>query len=109
MAYYFKVKIGFDKNDFISIDETELAMAIRAQITGKVAIFKNKGIGTIAGNNIMSILPDYGRELGYKSGYVLDSEDMRQIPKSRINEYRDLFLKESKRVGAIGGETKLLN
>lgn len=109
MPYYFKVKIGFDKNDFISIDESELAMAIKAQTTGMIAVFKNSSVGTVAGNNIISVLPDWSRELGYKRGWIVDDEDFIKIGKKRIAEYRDLFLKETKKIGLGGSDTKLLD
>lgn len=85
---HFKVKIGFGKDDFISITEKELGVAIRAQITGKVAVFNE---GTVSGNNIIAITPDYHRLLGFNHDYVLEGEDMKRIGKSKINEFRELF------------------
>lgn len=89
---HFKVKIGFGKNDFISIDETELSLALRAQINGKVAIFRE---GTVSGNNIIAITPDYNKALGLNPGYELTPEDYGLLGKHTINEYRDLI--ESKK------------
>jgi len=83
---YFKVKTGFNADDYITIDETEVGMATRAQISGKVAIFKE---GTIAGNNIISILPDWNKVMGWKRDYKLTGEDYEYIGEKTVNEYRD--------------------
>jgi hypothetical protein len=70
---YFKVRM-FNEN--ISIDETELARALYAQITGKVAILKN---GSVSGNQIFSITPDYHKAMGYNEDYKLTPEDHKEI------------------------------
>ena len=105
MAYYFKVKIGFDKNDVIEITDAELGIALRAQVSGRVAIFRG---GTVAGNNIISILPDWNKELGLNRSYQLTDEDFRQIGKKKINEYREVFAGETKKLG-VGNDKKLLS
>lgn len=69
---YFKVKTGYGADDFLSITEDELPTALRAQIGGKVAVFAE---GTIGGNHIMSITPDYNRVLGFARSYRLTPED----------------------------------
>ena len=85
---YFKVKVGFGKDDFISIDETELERAIIAQGTGKVAVFNE---GTISGNNIISILPDWNKVMGWNRDYQLTGEDYEYIGKAKVEEYRTLI------------------
>jgi len=98
---YFKVKIGFGKTDYIRIDETEVAKAIRAQVNGSVALFSEGG--SIAGNNILAVLPDWNRVMGYNRDYELNGEDWNEIGK-RVDEYRifidqiKLTIKEPNRV-----------
>lgn len=89
---YYRVKIGYGKDEFISVDETELAMALRAQISGRVGIFKE---GTVAGNHIISITPDLQRFAGYKRDYQLTGEDYDEIGMEAVNEHRH-FLEDTK-------------
>lgn len=89
---YFRVRIGYGLDNFISIDQTELAMALRAQITGRVGLFKE---GTVTGKNIISITPDYNRMEGYNRDYQLNGEDYERIGKEKLDEYRK-FLEKTK-------------
>lgn len=82
---FYRVQTGFGPDDFISIDETELEMCVRAQITGKVAVTKE---GTVSGSIIQKITPDWNRVLGYNRLYKLQGEDYRDIGERRIEEYR---------------------
>lgn len=85
---YFKVQKGYDKDDYISIDETELRKAIIAQVKGQVAIFKD---GTVSGNSIMSITPDWNRTMGWLRDYKLSDEDYQHIGSKRVEESRLLI------------------
>jgi hypothetical protein len=96
---YYKVKTGFKDDDFISVDENELPMAIRAQVTGKIGIFKE---GTVTGDKIITITADWNKELGYNRTYQMSAEDYGELPKSLINEYRELL--ENTTLQITGGD-----
>lgn len=89
MTKFYRVKIGYGRDDFISVDEDELAPALRAQTTGKIGIFRE---GTIAGNHIISITPDFNRLLGYTRDYQLTGEDYKEVGAERQKEYGLFFL-----------------
>ncbi len=77
---YYRVKFGYGRDDFYSVDETEVRKAIRAQVTGEIAIFAE---GTIAGNSIIAIMPDYQRMMGWNRDHELNGEDHREIGDKR--------------------------
>lgn len=89
---YYRVKWGYGRDDFYSVDETELSKAIRAQVNGTVVAFNE---GTISGNNIIAILPDLNRLKGYNRDYQLTGEDYEEIGTKAVEEHR-LFLEETK-------------
>ena len=97
---YYRVKYGFGKDDFYSIPETDLEKAMRAQIKGTIFVCDE---GTIAGNNIPSIMPEYQRALGVNRDYSLTVEDYRELGIKAVEEHRT-FLSEVKRL-AIGAPT----
>ncbi len=92
MTKFYRVKTGYGKDDFISVNENELQTAIRAQLTGKVGVFNE---GTVSGNHIISITPDYNRELRVARDWQLTSEDYAILGKNKVKEYRS-FLQEAK-------------
>jgi hypothetical protein len=85
MEKYFKVKTGYDKDAYISITEDELPKALKAQITGQVAVFKE---GSVAGNAILTITPDFHRLMGWNKGYQLTSEDYAEIGEETVEAHR---------------------
>jgi hypothetical protein len=84
---HYRVMCGYGKDDFISIDETELKKAIIAQGTGRVVLLSE---GSIAGNEIKRILPDYQRDMGWNRDYTLGGEDYEAIGASKMREYIQL-------------------
>lgn len=86
---YFRVKYGYGKNDFHSITEDELPKAVKAHGNGGVAVFSS---GTVSGNNIIAITPDYHRLMGYNPEYELTGEDMLEIGRKTIQEHQDALL-----------------
>lgn len=85
----YRVYFGYGKDDFYSIPETDLQKAIKAQITGQVALFENS---SISGNEIKRIQPDYQRDMGWNRDYQLGYEDYQQIGNKMRQEYEDTFL-----------------
>lgn len=77
---YFKVIRGFGQEDFIPIDETELERALYAQMTGNsVLILKN---GSVMGNHISAIMPDFHRAMGWNYAHRMGPEDHDEIHRS---------------------------
>lgn len=95
---YYKVIYGFGPDDYIGITADELRKAMRAQVTGEIAFFRE---GSRAGNTIQSIVPDWGKMLGFNRGYKLTSEDYAQIGHRRLNEVVELL--ESTKMALSGG------
>ena len=89
---YYRVQYGFGKDDFFSVDETDLQKALKAQLTGAIVVLKE---GTLNGERILTIKPDYQREMGWNRDYQLTGEDYQQIGTSRVNEY-NLFFEDTK-------------
>ena len=103
MTLHFKIKTGFAPMEFISIGEDEVAMGQRAMVTGKVAVFRN---GTIAGNHIHAIVPDWHKELNYNPEYELKGQDMQEIPSVVQDEYRTFLENTNEEVKVqLGGRT----
>ena len=90
---YFRVKTGYEPSDYISILQSDYSKAVRAQIKKSVVVFGEHG--SISGANIISILPDWNKELGYHGDYQVTGEDMEGIPRIRQAQYRDFTTYEN--------------
>lgn len=77
MKKYFKVRFGFGKSDFSSIEEGDLKKAMYAQMKGNAV---QLGDVFINGKNIISITPHYARYTGWHESYEPeDDADFKQI------------------------------
>ena len=85
---YFKAVTGFGDMDYTEIDESEVEMCIRAQVTGKVALTKE---GSLSGGIIQRVVPDWNRIGKYNRGHRLTSEDMRAIPKNTVDDHKQFI------------------
>lgn len=85
---YFRVKYGYNNDEFISVDEKEMPMAMRAHISGKKGVFKE---GSISGDKIIVIVPDWQRVMGWNRTYNLMSEDYDEIGSKTQREYQNLL------------------
>lgn len=102
---YYRVKYGYGKDDFYSVPETDLAKALRAQVNGTIFACEE---GTIAGNSIMAIAPDYNRLMGYNRDYALTGEDYKEIGAKAVNAHRNFLNNVKREVLVLGANTKLL-
>lgn len=102
---YFRVKFGYGKDDFYSVDESELPKAIRAQVNGTILVCEE---GTIAGNNIMAIAPDYNRALGVNRDYTLTGEDYNELGATAVKAHR-VFFSDTKRLALASDSPKQLH
>jgi len=87
MKKFYKVVWGFDAEDYVPIDESELEKAIYAHATGKTAIFSE---GSISGSKIIAIQPDYHRAMGWSPGWKLGADDFNELADKGIDRaHRD--------------------
>lgn len=89
---HYRVQYGFGKDEFYSVDEQELGKALKAQLTGAIVVLKE---GTLNGERIITIKPDYNRLMGYHRDYVLNGEDWDEIGAQNIKEHQ-LFFENTK-------------
>lgn len=79
MTKFFKIKTGYDGEQFISIDETELESALYCFMTDSKGIFKN---GVCRGKDIINISEDWHKVMGWNPTHELDSDDWNEIRSS---------------------------
>lgn len=78
----FKVVFGYDAEDYITIDETELERATYAHMTGKNVAFSN---GSVSGSRIVAIQPDFHSTMGWNRGYQLGVDDFTELREKGVD------------------------
>lgn len=89
---YFKIKIGYSPNDFISIDNlVDLEKAYQAFLTGNRVIFNNGR--ACRGQDIMSIQEDWHREMGWNKNYRDEEGNVKNYELSN-DDWHDIKLRK---------------
>jgi hypothetical protein len=102
MKKYYKVCRGWGE-DFVSIEEKDLPRAIIAQLTGSVLLAG----GTIAGNKIEMIVPDYHKTMGWNYAHRLEPDDYAEI-KNTVGNMQNIIGIVSAKIKYLG-ETKQMH
>jgi hypothetical protein len=105
----FKIITGFTPEEYIPIDETELERAIYVHLSGSKSAFKN---GSISGDKIHSVQPDFHRAMGWNRGYKLGPDDYAELAEKGVDKahYKEIerarervqYLVEHKQTDLIG-------
>lgn len=74
---YYKIVYGYGQEEYISITANKLPKAIALFMQGSGRTTFNTG--AIRGQDIMRIVPDYHKALGWNKGYKITAEDSREI------------------------------
>lgn len=93
---WFKIKTGYNQNDFVSIDENELELALHIfNVDGK-AVFKN---GVARGKDIIAIKEDWHKAMGINQAWKLNEDDYNEMAKQGIDtKYRGAITEAKERV-----------
>lgn len=75
-TYFFKIIRGYNLEDYIEIDHTELEKALYCFLEKKDAVYSG---GAVRGREIIAIQPDYHRQMGWNRGYKLERNDFEEL------------------------------
>lgn len=93
---YFKIKIGYDKSEYVQIDETELEKAIGVFLTDGKGVFKR---GVVRGQDIIAIQEDWHKALGINPEWKMTPEDRNELARRGIErEYKGVIPEVTQRV-----------
>lgn len=85
---YYKIVTGYAPADYIPIDENELPIAIQLFIEQKGrGVFQN---GVCRAQDIIRIIPNWHKVMGWNEGWKMDTEDYREIQPYK-SEYDKIY------------------
>lgn len=90
---HYKVVFGFDAEDYVPISAEELEKAIWAHMRGKNVAFEQ---GSISGERIVAVQPDYHSAMGWNRGYTLGADDYAELTQYGVDKKHSKFLANAK-------------
>jgi len=90
---YYKIVRGYNAEDYIEIDETELDKSFYAFLTKKDSVYSG---GAVRGSEIIAIQPDNHRMMKWNRGYKLTALDYEELNSKGIDRDCKLQLSHSK-------------
>lgn len=90
---YFKLIRGYNAEDYISIDETELDKAYYAFLEKKDGVYSG---GAVRGSEIIAIQPDFHKIMGWNRGYKLQELDFAELNERGIDRKCQFLLSNTK-------------
>lgn len=93
MKNYFKIIRGYNAEDYLEIEESELEKALYCFLEKKDSVFSG---GAIRGSQIIAIQPDFHRTMGWNRGYKLGSEDFEELGQKGVDKKCNNLLSSAK-------------
>lgn len=90
---HYKIVRGYNAEDYIEIDETELEKALYAFLEKKDGVYSG---GAVKGSEIIAIQPDYHKTMDWNRGHKLDDFDFAELKQKGIDKKLQLTLSETK-------------
>lgn len=90
---HYKVVFGFDAEDYVPISAEELEKAIWAHMRGKNVAFEQ---GSVSGERIVAVQPDYHSAMGWNRGYTLGADDYAELTQYGVDKKHSKFLAHAK-------------
>lgn len=90
---YYKIIRGYNAEDYIEINETELEKAYGAFLLKKDSVYSG---GAVRGSEIIAIQPDFHRTMGWNRGYKLGEDDYAELRHKGIDNKMRVMIENTK-------------